>query len=317
MNTELNIDDSVTTERLWRILDDMQRQVEDPTASIPSPHQDLTLLLRKAWLELGLEAFRQGVPRAQQHPVLARLHEDPFLRHSFERPRGYPGDAELLDFIYGVGRAGDKVAKSSTWGQRMAQVSHGAPACRAVRARIRLLAERIAARLERGPARVLSLACGHLQEAAHLERSTGLELWALDQDPRSLAEAERRHGREGFRFERASVRGVLKGQLPAERLDLAYAAGLYDYLDDAVAARLTQVLFSRLAPGGALLIPNFVPGCVDVGYMELIMDWQLIYRDEADLEVLAHSALPGEAFGLRTWRGPEGQIAYAELTKPT
>ena len=34
------------------------------------------------------------------HPISKLLHQDPCTHHSFTKPRGYPGDADLLDFFY-------------------------------------------------------------------------------------------------------------------------------------------------------------------------------------------------------------------------
>ena len=52
--------------------------------------------------------------------------------------------------------------------------------------------------------------------------------------------------------------------------DLIYAAGLYDYLGDAIAIQLTSRLLQMLAPGGGgrLLIANFNPDLRDIGYLE-------------------------------------------------
>jgi len=43
-----------------------------------------------------------------------------------------------------------------------------------------------------------------------------------------------------------------------------------------------------------MLIPNFLTGARDTGYMEAFMDWRLIYRNHADMLALA-AALPQSA----------------------
>src|SRR4051794_11115162 len=58
---------------------------------------------------VALNDLRASVPRSEwlsiiaeviaPHPMRARLHEEPFTRRAFLKPRGYPGDAPLLDLI--------------------------------------------------------------------------------------------------------------------------------------------------------------------------------------------------------------------------
>ena len=138
--------------------------------------------------------------------------------------------------------------------------------------------------------RILSIACGHLREAATSTAITDYrvgELIALDQDEASLEEVRRCYSCFGVRALHASIRSLLTGKLQLGRFDLIYAAGLYDYLGAEAARRLTQQLFSMLIPGGCLLISNFRPEIPAVGYMESFMAWDLIFRDEDEVGELA------------------------------
>lgn len=242
----------------------------------------------------GLWWFRRDQPsiwsgwatEAVRHPVSQSVHQDPFTYRSFEKPRGYAGDAALLDLIYydqGFRGPGDV----TELGGRIYWRNRNAPAPNAVRERRNHLAElidRTSLRLDQ--ARVLSVACGHLREGL---LSSGLaarrigRLVALDHDAESLAEVARSF-HPASRVEpiqqtmRALLVSGLDHGLDSGRFDCIYAAGLYDYLETPVAIRLTTALFHLLAPGGRLVLANFAPDIVDAGYMETYMGWRLIYR---------------------------------------
>jgi hypothetical protein len=159
------------------------------------------------------------------------------------------------------------------------------------------------------PARVLSVACGHLREA----RGAGPEFVALDQDEQSLGVVARAH--PGVRTVCARVSALVTGALSFTQLDLVYSTGLYDYLSARAAARLTARLFSFLRPGGRLVVANLRPGLPETPYMEMFMDWRLIYRDDADLLALADSVPAGELAGARVFDEPQGRVAFLELTR--
>ena len=62
-----------------------------------------------------------------------------------------------------------------------------------------------------------------------------------------------------------------------------YCAGLFDYLSDKVATRLLEYLNSRTRPGGRILVTNVHPCNQQRGVMDHVLEWHLIYRDEAQL----------------------------------
>jgi hypothetical protein len=76
---------------------------------------------------------------------------------------------------------------------------------------------------------------------------------------------------------------------------LIYATGLYDYLSQAAAERLTARLYSLLHPSGRLVIGNFkvAPGSTWIG--DFVLAWQLIYRTPEEMLALARRLAPEPA----------------------
>src|SRR5438105_2201084 len=44
--------------------------------------------------------WRELVPLLRGHALFYFVQQSPFTRRAYEKPRGYPGDAATLDFIY-------------------------------------------------------------------------------------------------------------------------------------------------------------------------------------------------------------------------
>ena len=94
-----------------------------------------------------------------------------------------------------------------------------------------------------------------------------------------------------------------------------YSAGLYDYLNEEVAKAVTEAMFRSLRPGGRMLVANFAPDLRDIGLLEAIMDWRLIYRDEEALTKLA-SGIPSECIAaLSTMRDRFGNVVYMTIDR--
>lgn len=259
------------------------------------------------------DAMRQW---CRQHPLHALVLQDPFTQRAVTKPRGYAGDAVMMDFIYD----GAPPAGTSAVGADVFRATTRAGMGLSVRYRRQLLRSLIddtVVRHERP--RLLSVAAGHCRELqGSLVEDAGFagEFVALDQDPLSCQEIARVHAGHAVRVVNQGVRelaGSSQGSVLADalgRFDLIYSAGLYDYLPDALARRLTRRLLGMLRPGGRVLIANFVPGGSGRGYMELFMDWTLVLRSEAQMRELADAAGAAHA---GTFADPPRNVVYAEL----
>ena len=225
-----------------------------------------------------------------QHPLCKLLHQDPLTRRSYEKPRGYAGDALMLDFIYEIQSPQTSLEQTPLMGRRVHQYLMGAPAACAVRNRRLIAAHELACLVQSTPSpAVLSIACGCLREASLsllVQESRFSRFIALDQDVESLALVEQEYAKFGIEPLYGTVIDLLAGRINwgAPEFDFIYALGLFDYLSQPVACRLTKCMFNMLRSGGTILFGNFLPDIRDVGYMESFMGWKLIYRD---IDVLA------------------------------
>ena len=283
----------------------------DVGASMVALHQGLDFLRRK-WDREEWHLFCLESTRA--HPLRELLHQCPYSRHSFERPRGYAGDAELIDYVYA-----ERATGVSRMGKAIYHYLYAQSGPASVRERRLILAREIDAVAERVKRpRILSVACGHLREAetalAVRERRIG-ELIAVDQDELSLAEVTRQHAGGLVRPVCDTVRSIVLGRTTFTGVDLAYSAGLYDYLNEATAKRLTRQLFGMLRSGGRLVVANFAPNTPDAGYMESFMDWWLVYRDEEQMKGIYSEIDPKQIASLSMTRDDVGNVIYLTLER--
>lgn len=296
------------------LLDHIYRQLRDGRAAFANCADELVEGLHHARSSMSTDEWKAYTTRvSMNHPIRPLLLEDPFTRRAAEKPRGYAGDAVMIDYIYGH----YEINGTSERGRAILDYLLNRPLSQAVRNRRDALSRCIdSVAAQRSGASVLALACGHLREGVNCqalrEHKLG-RLVALDHDPASLAIVESQFGSFGVE---TVCRSVFDMDFADQgRFDLIYSAGLYDYIWQGAAKQLTSYAFAMLKPGGRLLIANVTPEEPDSGYMEAIMDWWLIYRTEKQLASLAEQIPPSEIGGCRVFRDSTGCVAFLELVR--
>jgi SAM-dependent methyltransferase len=263
---------------------------------------------------LAPDAWRTVALAAQVHPLAALLLQDPYTARAFAKPRGYAGDAVMLDYLYGTHEVDP--ATLTPVGHAVWTATTGAASAEAVRDRRRRLAATVDAVATRcAGAEILSVAAGHAREIelSQAFREGRVSRWrCLDQDTESLEAITRRHPHDA-RVEaiRCPVRNLLREGVSGSA-DLVYTAGLLDYLGNDVARALLERLWAAVRPGGQLVVANFANDSRERGYMEAFMDWWLIYRAEDDLRSLG-STLDGAA--LRIFRDETRRTVWLEARR--
>jgi len=249
---------------------------------------------------------------ARNHPIFMLCQQDPYTNRAFTKPRGYAGDAVMLDYVY----SGTAPSLTTLHGQGIFECTTRGSMGSSVLYRRTLLTAYINDTVLKNPAaRILSVASGHCRELSDSLALSGLfkgEVIAFDQDNASCAEVDLAYQGKV----KTVISGVraLWGKSAAElgQFDFIYSAGLYDYLPKAQAIKLSEALKLMLKPGGRLVIGNFSHQSSGRGYLDLIMDWHLLYRDKQEFSQLLGD-LTG--FSAQIFDDPYSNVTYAEIIK--
>jgi len=259
-------------------------------------------------LRLASRSERDALQAFSMRSVHELLMQSPWMNRARQKPLGYPGDYELMTRVYDNYFAG-----ASLFAKAVDLSFCLTPAAVAVRARKDMIKERLGrliAERKGEPVRILSVAAGPAQEVLELleERETlpgPVEIVLFDQDKRALSfsfgrlqrlVASRFRDQVHVRHLHDSIRHLLRGApvfSGAGLFDAVYSCGLFDYLQLPTAVSLSRSLFELVAPGGTLYVGNMVPSNPCRWFMELHLEWTLVYREREQMLDFARMAAPG------------------------
>jgi extracellular factor (EF) 3-hydroxypalmitic acid methyl ester biosynthesis protein len=301
------------------------RTLEKPILPLAFPLLEKFELLASR-VEPELQAAHRAYMKRQIHPLVLC---SPFLYRTFQKPLGYAGDYEMVNMMIREPFEG-----SSMFAKMVNRIFLNTPPVLAHQSRIVYLVQHLISEAMRtspvGELRVYNLGCGPAREIqrfiaesdfSNRARFTLLDFneETLNHTSRVLSEVKQRHSRNtSVDLLRRSVQQVLKDAgkpAGASVYDLVYCAGLFDYLTDAVCKRLTNYLYSLVAPGGLLLCTNVSDSNPSRNWMEYVLDWHLIYRNSTQMASFIPDKVSPEA--ARVIAIGDGVNIGLEVRKPT
>lgn len=275
-------------------------------------------------VEEAQAAAHRSFAQAALHPLLLRA---PFIFRTYTKPLGYAGDYQMVNQILDDPREGP-----STYFQIMNTAFLQTPVASAHRNRIDLLVDFLtrmadAARVAGRPFRILNVGCGPGAEIQRfLKTHPNPELLSfelIDFSEETLAWTRGRlssiltdAGKSvEINYVHDSVHQLLKRRIDpmlpnAREFDAVYCAGLFDYLSDKVCSRLLMHFAARTRAGGTLLVTNVHSNNPMRFVMEHLLEWYLIYRDEAKMDFL----LPEKSSKRKIYVDSTGVNIFAEVT---
>ena len=250
-------------------------------------------------------AVHKSYVRREIHPIVLC---SPFLYRTYTKPLGYAGDYEMVNMMLRNPYEG-----SSAFAKLLNFALLNTEPVVAHRNRIDYLVELLrsecARRVVKGKTRVFNLACGPAVEVQRFLRdydeSDLAEIDLLDFNAETLEytrermeESRRAGGRETqIRYFQRSVHQLLRaatqgGEEDFTNYDVVYCAGLFDYLSQRVCKRLVELFCTMIRPGGIVIVTNVAAANPRKAWMEYVMEWNFIYRNEEEMKDLIPEGFP-------------------------
>lgn len=249
-------------------------------------------------------------PLVTTHKVFARreIHPlilcSPFIHRTFTKPLGYAGDYEMVNMMLR-----DPWEGGNTYAKIINSIIIQSDGARAHRNRIDRLIHYLEQESKRiaavgRPLRVLNVACGPAAEIQRfIRRSPQAErcqFTLLDFNAETLEytrarikDAVRESGRlPAVEFVHKSIHDMLQEARGRKEgggvtYDFVYCAGLFDYLSDKICARLLELFYRWTDPGGLVVATNVHPRNPVRYFIEHLLEWNLVYRDNEKMLSLA------------------------------
>ena len=240
-----------------------------------------------------VDALMQQLFRMQQAHLLGEkelaglqsIFDEEFLANTihgyvYRKPLGYAGDFRLIDMIYTYHLFADGGYEG--WDRYF----HYHAATRAVRNRKAFFKQQMLGKLvsPKAPLHLLNVASGPARDLYELYSAIDPDMLVttcVDIDADAIAFAADLCGSyaEQIIFQQRNILRFAS----AEKYDVIWSAGLFDYFEDRVFVMALKRLLTFLKPGGEILIGNFSEDNPTRGYMELFGEWFLIHRSREKL----------------------------------
>ena len=207
------------------------------------------------------------------------------MQRAFTKPRGYPGDYELLTAIY------NRQPKSTGFGAYLDRYFLNTTLGQAVPARMRSAREFLLREIDRreGKVTILNVACGACREYTEgfdTVADREIELTLVDNDPQALEfvqtnVADKIPGNIAISYVRYNALRMTNSRVNVERFnrnDIIYSVGLCDYIPDEYLIPMLKGWRESVAEGGVVYVAFKDRELYDTAEYQWLVDWYFFQR---------------------------------------
>ncbi len=287
--------------------EEIPREYYERCDEIIEKFNDKLELLDHTLEEGRLKEYLMGYIFKEIFPYFMRSR---FAQRTYFKPKGYAGDFLMMEQIYQDSPDGD-----GNLGVMIDAHCMQCPPAKAVRGRRKMLASLLEEYsrpfIEQGKKiNIMNLACGSNRELFDFLKkcpdTSRVEAICMDADQDALEFTNREVDifphKATIRLMKDNVVKWSLGRIRHEfgKQDIIYSAGLTDYLDQRLFIALLNRIYEFLNPGGVAIICNFASRYPHKAWVDQLLQWKLIYRDEQDMKKLFGASRFGEKVKLFT-----------------
>lgn len=245
---------------------------------------------------LGHKSLSEKIKAVFRELIIRWMGQSLIMKRALEKPRGYPGDYETLEYVYNNKPVSEKIGYFFEKGFLESEL------CVAVRNRKDKMAQILKEFLnELSKANVLNLACGSCKEIKDIAQSSSfnsrVKFVCVDHDEMALGYAQKGLNDINATFVKEDiVRAVISGTKDLFKdKSLIYSIGLIDYLPDRILKKLIQLCYEGLEPGGRLIVSHKDRGKYIPIREDWLTDWKFVPRDEEKIiNLVIEAGVPKE-----------------------
>ncbi|MCP4715560.1 MAG: methyltransferase domain-containing protein [Deltaproteobacteria bacterium] len=251
------------------------------------------------------------------------IYQAAVFRRGFEKPRGYPGDYQMLEVVY------NNQEVSAGIGKYIDRYGLNVPYSVAIRLRKDMMKSILADFIRTSDKSRLTIAnlasggCRDIREmvAQPLECRGKARILCIDQDREALAFSRDRLAQlDTGSIEVQQVQGnILRLENvdigPDNSLDMVYSIGIADYLQDRMLDKIFKDCYRKLKPGGKLVVAYKDREKHRPAALDWYGDWHFVLRNEEEVINLSRKALGIQNSDIKISREASGIIFFAEITK--
>ncbi len=251
------------------------------------------------------------------------LYQSRVFRRAFEKPRGYPGDYDMLEMAY------NNRVVSSGIGGLLDRYGLDLPYSEAIRLRKDMMHDILRSYIGSrtcSDLRILNLASGPCREirellASPLRCPARVELTCIDLDDEAISYSQERlsefdSGPMTIKFIQGNILKLEELDIgPDSSLDMIYSIGIADYLQDRMLRKIFSDAYRKLKTGGRLVIAYKDRERNKPLPFNWYGDWNFVPRNQKELLDLVYASMGKENIEICITREKTGIIFFADITK--